>query len=30
MQDTTGAQPEQRWEPLSLDEVKQLLGPRLK
>ena len=27
MQGMTGAQPEQRWEPLSLDEVAELLGP---
>jgi hypothetical protein len=27
MQDTTAAPPEQRWEPLSLEEVKKLLGP---
>ena len=27
MQDTTGAQAEQRWEPLSPLEIKQLLGP---
>ena len=27
MQDTEAATPEQRWEPLSLEEVKKLLGP---
>ena len=27
MQDTTGTTPDERWEPLSLEEVKKLLGP---
>jgi len=27
MQDTTGTPPDERWEPLSLEEVKKLLGP---